>query len=162
MLGTLKTADSRRLLGTYLDELTAGKLSPDLQIDLVEAAQTDAVPAADRAPRGVPEGPQGGDPRDGALREGLLHRRGRAARPQVVVRNPAAECTRCHTIEWWRRRGWPESDEDRATLTRDQLVESLLEPNTRIAPGFGTVGITLRNGPRVDGTLREETRAMSS
>ena len=42
-------------------------------------------------------------------------------------------------------------------LTRDQLLDSLLDPNARIAPGFGTVSITLRNGQRIDGTLREET-----
>jgi putative heme-binding domain-containing protein len=44
-----------------------------------------------------------------------------------------------------------------ATLSREQLLEALLEPNARIAPGFGTVGVTLKNGQRVDGTLREET-----
>jgi putative heme-binding domain-containing protein len=44
-----------------------------------------------------------------------------------------------------------------ATLTREQLLDSLIEPNKRIAPGYGTVGVTLRNGQRVDGTLREET-----
>jgi putative heme-binding domain-containing protein len=42
-------------------------------------------------------------------------------------------------------------------LTREQLLEALVDPNARIAPGFGTVGISLRNGQRVDGTLREET-----
>ena len=42
-------------------------------------------------------------------------------------------------------------------LTRDQILESLLEPSARIAPGYGTVGITLKSGQRVDGTLKEET-----
>jgi quinoprotein glucose dehydrogenase len=42
-------------------------------------------------------------------------------------------------------------------LTREQILESLLEPSARIAPGYGTVGITLKNGTRVDGTLRDET-----
>ena len=44
-----------------------------------------------------------------------------------------------------------------ATLSRDQLVESLLEPSARIAPGFGTVSLTLRKGDKVVGTLRDET-----
>ena len=42
-------------------------------------------------------------------------------------------------------------------LTRDQILESLLEPSARIAAGYGTVAITLKNGKRVDGTLRDET-----
>jgi putative heme-binding domain-containing protein len=44
-----------------------------------------------------------------------------------------------------------------STLTREQLLDALLAPNARIAPGYGTVGVTLKNGQRVDGTLREET-----
>ena len=44
-----------------------------------------------------------------------------------------------------------------AALTREQLSEALVEPNKRIAPGFGTVGVTLKNGDRIDGTLRDET-----
>jgi putative heme-binding domain-containing protein len=39
------------------------------------------------------------------------------------------------------------------------LFEALTEPNARIAPGFGTVGLTLKDGTRVDGTLKEETDA---
>jgi quinoprotein glucose dehydrogenase len=42
-------------------------------------------------------------------------------------------------------------------LTREQILESLLEPSARIAPGFGTVTVTLRNGQKVDGTLKSET-----
>ena len=44
-----------------------------------------------------------------------------------------------------------------ATLTREQLLEALIEPNARISPGFGTASFKLRNGRQVDGTLRDET-----
>jgi putative heme-binding domain-containing protein len=42
-------------------------------------------------------------------------------------------------------------------LSRELLLQSLLEPNARVAPGFGIVSVTLRNGERLDGTLRSET-----
>jgi putative heme-binding domain-containing protein len=42
-------------------------------------------------------------------------------------------------------------------LTRDQLLESLLDPSARIAAGYGTVSLTLKDGKQVSGTLREET-----
>lgn len=35
-------------------------------------------------------------------------------------------------------------------------VQALLEPSARIAAGFGSMGITLKSGERISGTLREE------
>ena len=70
--------------------------------------------------------------------------------------NPAAECTRCHSLEGSTNVG-PNLAKIGTTLSRDQLVEALLEPSARIAPGFGTVSLTLRKGDRVVGTLRDET-----
>ena len=75
----------------------------------------------------------------------------------VMLRNPAAECARCHTIRGFGSDVGPDLSKIGATLTREQLLESLVEPNARVAPGFGMVGITLRNGQRIDATLREET-----
>ena len=42
-------------------------------------------------------------------------------------------------------------------LSRQQLLESLIDPSARLAPGFGQVSITLKNGQKLEGTLREET-----
>jgi quinoprotein glucose dehydrogenase len=75
----------------------------------------------------------------------------------MVSQNPAAECTRCHAIEGTGADVGPNLTRIASTLTREQLLEALLDPNARIAPGFGTVGITLKNGERLDGTLRSET-----
>jgi putative heme-binding domain-containing protein len=44
-------------------------------------------------------------------------------------------------------------------LTREQLLESLVAPSARIAPGYGLVALTLRDGTRVEGMLREEDDA---
>ncbi len=76
---------------------------------------------------------------------------------RVVTDNPAAECTRCHTIRGRGSDVGPELTRIGSILTRPQLVESLLAPNARIAPGFGVVSLTLKNGDKIDGTLRSET-----
>ena len=41
-------------------------------------------------------------------------------------------------------------------LSREQLLEALIEPSLRLAPGYGTVTITLKDGQKVQGVLIEE------
>jgi putative heme-binding domain-containing protein len=43
-------------------------------------------------------------------------------------------------------------------LTRDQILESLIEPSARLAPGYGSVTITLKDGQVVSGILEEESK----
>lgn len=156
VLGTLKTAGSRQLLGTYLTELEAGRIAPELQIDLVDAVQSDGSPALQARLDAYLQARKAEDV-VAAFRPALLvggdARRGQ----QVATQHPAAECTRCHTLGGRGADVGPPLNGVGAVLTREELLQSLLEPNARIAPGYGVVSITLKNGQRIDGTLREET-----
>ena len=157
VLGTMKSPQARKLLGTYLAELTAGKTPPELQIDVADAVEASGGPL--QAQLEAFQKSRKADTLVEVFREGLL-RGGDAARGQrVVAENPAAECTRCHALRGRGSDVGPNLTNIGATLTREALLEALLEPNARIAPGYGTVSITLRNGDRVDGTLRSETDA---
>ena len=154
VLGTLRTAESRELLGQYLDEFDAGRTAPEIQADLVDAAQADGFPAFVSRLEAFRKGRSAeslGLALRPALRTGGDAQRGL----QVIMGNPAAQCTRCHSLEG--ANVGPALGRIGASLSRDQLVEALLEPSARIAPGFGTVSVTLRSGDRVVGTLREET-----
>ena len=141
VLGTLKTAESREALGQYLDELQAGRIAPELQLDVVDAAQADAVPAL-TARLEAYRTSKSADTLTNALRDALRSggdpRRGAG----VVFTNPAAECTRCHSFEGTAANVGPNLSKIGASLSRDQLVEALLEPGARIAPGFGTAGVS--------------------
>lgn len=156
VLGTLKSADSRRLLAASLDDLDAGRLAPALQIDLLDAVQADGSPALQRRLDAYQRTRQA-DSIIKAFRTGAMAGGDARKGQQVLYQNPLAECTRCHAIRGRGADVGPELTRIGASLTRDQLFEALTEPNKRIAPGFGTVSVTLKNGDRVDGTLREET-----
>jgi quinoprotein glucose dehydrogenase len=156
VLGELRSAESRRLLGTYLDDLQAGSLAPELQVDLVAAVQADGAPALEARLDAFQQARKAETLVD-ALRPALL-RGGDARRgQQVAFQHPAAECSRCHTLKGQGSDVGPDLTRIGSVLTREQLLESLLEPNARIAPGYGTVTATLRDGEIVSGTLREET-----
>ena len=156
VLGTLKTAESRALLATYLDDLEAGRVAPALQIDLVDAVQVDGAPALAKRLDAF-QGRQQADALIKAFRAASLTGGDARKGQQVLTQHPLAECTRCHAIRGRGADVGPDLTRIGSALTREQLFEALVDPNARIAPGFGTVGITLKNGERVDGTLREET-----
>jgi quinoprotein glucose dehydrogenase len=42
-------------------------------------------------------------------------------------------------------------------LTREQILQALIEPSARLAPGFGNVNLTLKDGQEVFGILAKET-----
>ena len=42
-------------------------------------------------------------------------------------------------------------------ISREEILEALVEPSARIAPGFGVVTLTLKNGETLSGILAEET-----
>jgi len=156
VLGTLESAEAHKLLASFFDELTAGKIAPAVQLDLVDAMQSSGAPGLETKLEAYRKS-RAADSLVTAFREALLiggsSRRGREA----FVENPAAGCTRCHTIRNAGSDVGPNLTGVATRLTRQQLLEALLEPSARIAPGYGTVGITLGNGQRIDGTLREET-----
>jgi quinoprotein glucose dehydrogenase len=157
VLGMLRSAESRDLLTTYLGDLEAGRIAPELQVDVVEAAQADGFPALTARLEAFRKS-KGAENLTMAIRPGLLHGGSAMRGARVVSDSPAAECTRCHTLRGQGSDVGPNLTKIGATLTREQLLEALLEPNARIAPGFGTISLTLRNGSeRVAGTLREET-----
>jgi quinoprotein glucose dehydrogenase len=157
VLGTLKTTEAQNALSSLFDELTAGKLAPAIQVDLVDAMQANAAPALEAKLQAYQKS-KSVDSLAAAFRDALLVGGDPRRAQQVFVEHPAAQCVRCHAV----------GDNGGATvgpnlmgvasrLTREQILESLLDPSARIAPGFGTVSVTLRNGQKVDGTLKSET-----
>jgi quinoprotein glucose dehydrogenase len=44
-----------------------------------------------------------------------------------------------------------------ARITRPQILEALISPSARLAPGYGVVTVTLKNGKTVSGVLLAES-----
>jgi putative membrane-bound dehydrogenase-like protein len=157
-LGTLKGDAARQTLMRLLDEVNTGRVPAAVQLDLFEAAQATAAEpllarlerigvgrALERVPEAVPA----------ALLAGGNAQRGR----QTAQEHPAAQCVRCHNFGGGSSMAMVGPDLGRigAALTREQLLESLINPTARIAPGFGVVSITLASGSTVEGLLKAET-----
>ena len=74
------------------------------------------------------------------------------------MQHASAQCTRCHNLGTTEGATvGPPLPGIGTRLTRLELLQSLVDPSARIAPGFGVVSLTLGNGQEVVGILREET-----
>ncbi|MFL5582539.1 MAG: HEAT repeat domain-containing protein [Gemmatimonadaceae bacterium] len=145
----------RALLTQLVERLAEGKLAPELQLDVAEAARAFGHPPL-TARLDVLERRRGSAATVVAYADAL--RGGNAERGQrVVFGNPAAQCSRCHDFGWGGGNVGPPLGKVGARLTREQLLEALVAPSARIAPGYGVVQVTTKGGEKLFGVLREET-----
>ncbi|HMB93080.1 MAG TPA: HEAT repeat domain-containing protein, partial [Rhodothermales bacterium] len=154
-LGTLQTTEANAVLEAQLDQLVAGTLRPEIQLDVMEAVDSSgSAPLTTRLEQYREARPdddlvavyrealEGGDPREGA---------------QIFYRNESAQCVRCHAVGDYGGGVGPNLLGIGSVLSREQLLESLVDPSARIAPGYGIETVTLENGQTLSGTVRQET-----
>ncbi|MDT7829990.1 HEAT repeat domain-containing protein [Pricia sp. S334] len=152
VLGELPLEKSGDVLEKLIVQANADQLNPAIVLDLTEAvkatesedliAQLDTPKDSGNPLAGYEETLQGGNARQGW---------------QVFNNNPTAQCTRCHAVGATGGDVGPHLENIGNILTREQLLESLIEPSKRLAPGYGSVTLTLKDGQKVSGILEEET-----
>lgn len=78
----------------------------------------------------------------------------------IFYNHGAAQCTRCHKGQKGRKGGiaGPDLWNVGSLHSKNYLVQSLVDPASHIAPGYGTVSVTLNNGDIVAGNLLKENK----
>jgi quinoprotein glucose dehydrogenase len=84
--------------------------------------------------------------------EGGDARRGK----DVFFQQPAVQCLRCHRVGNDGGTVGPNLSDVGRRVSRAELLESILNPNARIAAGLETVVLTLKSGETVVGVVRED------
>jgi len=74
--------------------------------------------------------------------------------------NPTGQCVRCHAIGGEGGKVGPDLTYIGDVLSREQIREALMDPGARIAPGYGTITLTLNDGSKATGTVMEEDSRM--
>jgi len=76
----------------------------------------------------------------------------------VFKNNSAAQCVRCHALDGAGGKVGPPMDNIANILSREEILQSLIDPGARLAPGYGSVVLTLKDGQVVSGILAAETK----
>src|SRR5258706_5084496 len=153
-LGNLPVENSRQVFNQLLDDLAKGKLPPEIHLELAEALDSTHAPQLIARYKEInatlsPDSLQ--TAYEGSLFGGDVNR-GR----RIFFRNQSAQCTRCHAFNDYGGNAGPRLNGVATRLTRPQILESLINPGVRLAPGFGVVTVDLRNGKTIRGILQQE------
>ena len=153
VLGKMSPEKSEAILSGLIDQLTSKKLDKSLTLDLIEASEANGSAAL--ASKLVPL--KSDDTNTVAAFQETLYGGDARLGGRTFYTHPAAQCTRCHVIRGEGTTVGPQLGGIGSKLTREQLLQALIEPGARLAPGFGSVSLTLKDGQKVSGILMEET-----
>ncbi len=154
-LATVEGSSADALIGQWMDQLLDGKVARELQLDVLEAAgkrssadlkaklakYTASVPANNIMAR-FKECLAGGNAESGK---------------KIFYERAEASCFRCHQIKGEGGDVGPHLDGIGGRQPREYLLESIVDPNAKIAPGFDSVIVTLKNGTTLAGVLKSES-----
>ena len=128
-----------------------------VHLDILEAARAQKTPELEKALAAYEAQL---DPADPLSQYAVAVEGGDIAKGRTVFYNHgAAQCTRCHKGQENRLMGGvagPHLKNVGRLHNRAYLLESLFNPNAQIAPGYGTVAVTLKDGTVIGGTLNKE------
>ncbi|MGR3809957.1 DUF7133 domain-containing protein [Jiulongibacter sp. NS-SX5] len=150
-LGKMSLSNTEGVFETLIGQLKDKKLDNELRLDLSEAIEASgSADLAAKLEEAVPKGNIFEEYADvlygGNRREGYMY----------FTRNETGQCIRCHAINGQGGTVGPDLSDIGNTLERKQILQALVEPSARLAPGYGTVTITLDDGQEVTGILEKE------
>jgi putative heme-binding domain-containing protein len=154
-LGTIPLQYSEKTFDQLLTKLEAKKLPAEVQLELADAIDSThsqvlkdrfkklSIPSssADSLKTAYAGSLLGGDPKKGG---------------RIFWSHQTAQCIRCHSFDDYGGSAGPRMNGVASRLTREQILESLIEPSARIAPKFGSVTLELKNNSKIAGILQEE------
>ncbi len=82
---------------------------------------------------------------------------GDAGRGKVVFESKQAACAKCHVLSGKEKKAGPKLGTIGDKFTRDQLIQSVLEPSARIHPDHATTTVVKTAGKTINGVLQSRT-----
>lgn len=153
-LGKLPPANSTKTLNELLDKMSAGKLSPDLYLELGEAI--DSSGASDLVARYKTITQKLSPDELMASYTGSLLGGDSTKGRNIFFQNQNAQCMKCHSYDDRGGNAAPRLNGIANRISRQQILEALITPSARLSPGYGMSSIELKDGKKLLGILENE------
>lgn len=153
-LGSLKGAAADEILTGWLTRAAKGEVPPELQLDLLEAGrgrESDAVKTAfarfEKSLAGT----------NAVLAQRyLLHGGDESEGRKIFFEKQDAQCARCHMVDGEGGIVGPQLADIGTRQSREYILESIIQPNATVAPGFENVTLILSDERELSGTVQKE------
>lgn len=155
-LANVKAPEAEAVFAEQMALLIDGKIAPEVQLELITAVEKIGTPEfkqllatyEDKKDKNNPlevyrEAIYGGDANEGV---------------KLFRYSNTTQCVRCHMVGWRGNKVGPDLTTIALRITPEQMLESMVAPAARIAPGFGRVTVVLKNGERIEGSFDAETK----
>ena len=153
-LANVKLSGAEAVLNKWMGKLEGKTLAPELELDLLNAIEKTSFEGIKKRKLAYEESLNSSDP---ISKYNMTMSGGDSQRGfRIFTRNETAQCLRCHEYKGYGGDVGPGLTNIASTLSKVELLQSLIDPNTRLAPGFGTVFVTLTDGKELSGILMEE------
>ncbi|MDF0693684.1 HEAT repeat domain-containing protein [Aquirufa ecclesiirivi] len=154
-IGKMPVDKTDDVLDDLIQRMIGNKLSNDIRLDLMEAVEaTNSQKLIAKLDALKTKGTLTDEFKD-ALFGGSIQ-----AGNFIFNRNQTVQCVRCHNVGGEGGIVGPSLKGIGSRLSREQILQALIEPSARIAPGYGTISLKLTDGQEVSGTVISETESM--
>ena len=155
-LGRLPVENSGKVFQELLQQMANGKLSSEIYLELADAIDSTRSPELINGYKQISSG-RAADDVTTAYAGSLLG--GDAERGKnIFFSHESAQCLRCHSYDDMGGNAGPRLNGIAARLTRTEILEALINPSKRLAPGFGVVTLQLKDGKTIAGILLSENK----
>lgn len=154
-LGNLPSENTKPVFEDLLKQLEQKKLPSEIQLELAEAL--DSVGDATLIKQFKTISSKSSTDTLAAAYAGALMGGNPEKGERIFYSHQTAQCIRCHSLGDYGGNAGPRLNGVAKRLTREQILQALIDPSARLAPGYGMVTVNLKNGKSVSAILQEET-----
>ena len=146
------------VLVTWMTAISTPQVVPGLQFDVLTAARRARAASPDLEHLVAAYEKELATSKDPLAPYQIAMDGGNAERgAQLFANHPVAQCTRCHLPNHQAGGAGPDLSQIASTLNRHDLLEALIVPSARLAPGYGITTVTTKTGDVITGVVVAET-----
>jgi putative heme-binding domain-containing protein len=153
-LGKLPVENSQKVFDGLLTKLASGNLPAEVHLELAEAI--DSTRSTELKTRYNEASAKLAPDAVAASYEAALYGGSEDAGRKIFFNHQTAQCLRCHSYDDLGGNAGPRLNGVANRISRKQILEALINPSARLAPGFGVVTLNLTGDKTISGILQEE------